>query len=173
MTMDNRIVNFAVKKITRENARGDHYTLQVVIAFEALYTAGDINYKLTVSLPPPRINSELTLVNWRSIIAHSVRATNPLTPFPIAFTRTAPIEGFCEGVTLIPPCAPLAGPLSARESYPITRVRHSTLYFQTGKQLKVLNLFRGDSIAFGGAYRWNPLFSILNNSVTPLGCERD
>ena len=52
MTMDNRIVNFAVKKITRENARGDHYTLQVVIAFEALYTAGDINYKLTVSLPP-------------------------------------------------------------------------------------------------------------------------
>ena len=54
--MNNRIVNFGVKKITREDAREDHHAFQVGVAFAALYTTYYINAELTTSLLPPPPN---------------------------------------------------------------------------------------------------------------------
>ena len=51
--MNNRIANFGVKKITREDAREDRHTFQVGVAFAALYTTYYLNYELINSLPPP------------------------------------------------------------------------------------------------------------------------
>lgn len=58
----------------------------------------------------------------------------------------------------MPPRAPLAAHPSLRKSYPLTCVRHSTLDFQTGKQPKVLSLFRRIARFFG-----------RNNAVMPFG----
>ena len=138
--MNNRIVNFQLKRVVNQDVRGGLGTSRVVSPFVALRPAININYPFYP--PPPRFNCELTLSNPCSIIARSIRVTtNPLTPFPIEFTPTDPAGGFCEGVSSTPPCSLLAGPLSLRKFYPINRVRNSTLDFQTGKHPKVLNLF--------------------------------
>ena len=56
----------------------------------------------------------------------------------------------------------------------MNRVRRSTLDFQTGKQPKVLSLFRGgNSIASGDTYRRTILFFGRNNAVTPFGGGED
>lgn len=43
ITMNDQIVNFAVKNITSEDARGNYHALSVIGAFAALNTVGDIN----------------------------------------------------------------------------------------------------------------------------------
>ena len=58
----------------------------------------------------------------------------------------------------MPPRVLLAAHLSLRKFYPLTCVRHSTLDFQTGKQPKVLSLFRRIARFFG-----------RNHAVMPSG----
>ena len=41
--MNDQIVNFAVKSITSEDARGSYHASSIIDAFAALNTVGDIN----------------------------------------------------------------------------------------------------------------------------------
>jgi hypothetical protein len=155
--MNNRIVNFQLKKVVNQDARGGLGTSVVVNPLAALHPAININYPFYP--PPPRFNCELTLSNRCFSVARSVRA-NPLTPFPIGLTRTHPV-----GKTLL--CLFLAGYFSARPSYPITRVRNSTLDFQTGKGPKVLDLF--DFVGSDVPLSADTKFTIVNSNRTDSG----
>jgi hypothetical protein len=154
--MNNRIVNFQLKKVVNQDARGGLGTSVVVNPLAALHPAININYPFYP--PPPRFNCELTLSNRCFSVARSVRA-NPLTPFPIGLTRTHPV-----GKTLL--CLFLAGYFSARPSYPITRVQRSTLDFQTGKYPKVLNLFNfvGSDVPLSADTKFTIINSDRNDS---------
>ena len=134
--MNNRIVNFAVKKAVSEEAQGALYGPLEIDIFAPLGT--NINNQFTP--PPPSFNSELTL-RCCLTITRSIRVTNPLTLFPIEFTRTDLDVDFCEAVSSISPRSFSAAHLSLCPFYLMNRVHLSTLDFQTGKRSKVLCLF--------------------------------
>lgn len=166
--MNNRIVNFQLKKVVNQDVRGGFGTSVVVVdPFAALHPAININYSFTP--PPPCFNSKLTSSHRCSTIACFLKAIYTLISFPIALTRTALVRGFCAGISSIPMRVLLAGPLSPCKPYPMNCVRRSTLDFQTGKQPKVLNLFRGDAFTFsssGPPESMDTKLSIVNSDQT-------
>ena len=135
--MNNRIVNFAVKKTISEEACSARYGPLGIGIFAPLGTVNNINRQFT---PPPRFNAKLTL-HYFLTVTRSIRVTYPLTLFSIEFTRIDLVVDFCEALSSIVSHSLSAAHLSLRPFYLMNRVHLSTLDFQTGKRPEVLCLF--------------------------------